>query len=150
MSPADLPQSLLFLMFLALFVLLGIYPAWQKTARLIRKAIATSKQPPATAADFPVIVPTEGTAEQQPVLQLDTLESLVFLRLVLHNGKSLSRKQINATLHLEPALLKTTLEALLHRGLLKITMTALPIIRFQLTERGRAYGLQTGVILPDY
>ncbi len=57
----------------------------------------------------------------------------------MHDGKSLSRKQLNVDLHLEPARLKTTLDSLLHRGLLKITMTALPIVRFQLTEKGRSH-----------
>ena len=148
MSLDDLPQSNLFLIFLALFVLLGIYPAWQRTAAIIRKFLAANSKPESTNSDSYSPESTELFAEQPPTLQLDTLESIVFHYLVQNDGKSLSRKQINADLHLQPLLLKTTLESLLHRGLLKITTGTLPIIRFQLSEKGRSYAQQTGAALP--
>ena len=148
MSLDDLPQSILFLIFLALFVLLGIYPAWQRTAAIIRKILAAYNKSASSNNDSYANEPTEIFDEQQPTLQLDTLESIVFQRLVQSDGKSLSRKQINADLHLQPLMLKTALESLLRRGLLRITMTALPIIRFQLTEKGRIYAQKTGAALP--
>ena len=148
MSLADFSQSIPFLIFLTLFVLLGIYPAWQRTAAIIRKFLADSNKPETPVSDIYSTEPAEIFAEQQPTLQLDTLESIVFQRLVQADGKSLSRKQINADLHLEPAHLKTTLNSLLRRGLLQITMTALPIIRFQLTEKGRNHAQQSSAARP--
>lgn len=146
MALADLSQPIMFLLFLVLFVLLGIYPAWQKTAAIIRKFLAASNRPDSTDKDILPSEPTNFVAKLQPTLQLDTLESIVFQRFVMTDGKSLSRKQINADLHLEPAHLKTALDSLLHRGLLQITITALPIIRFQLTEQGRDYAQDSGAI----
>ena len=141
MTPTDLPQSILFLIFLALFVLLGIYPAWQRTAALIRKYLADSNKSAATNIDSYSTEPAEIIAVQQSSLQLDTLESLVFQRLIQNDNKSLSRKQINADLHLEPALLKNTLESLLQKGLLRVTLTTLLTPRFQLTEKGHGHAL---------
>ena len=148
MSLADLSQSIPFLIFLVLFVLLGIYPVWQRIATIVRKILADSNNPEAIDSDISAGEPAGSFAEQQPTHQLDTLESIVFQQLVMNDGKSLSRKQLNAGLHLEPARLKTALDSLLHRGLLKVTMTALPIVRFRLTERGRNYARETGAVLP--
>ena len=147
MALAELSQPILFLIFLAIFVLLGIYPIWQRTAAIIRKFLTERNKSKATNGDSST-EPEELLVKQQPPLQLDTVESLVFQRIVQNDDKSLSRKQLNADLHLEPALLKSTLEALLHRGLLQITMTALPIIRFQLTEKGHLYAQQSHLTSP--
>lgn len=148
MALADLSQAIPFLLFLTLFVLLGVYPAWQRTAALIRKFLAASNKAVISPDDSYLDQPNDFIAEQLPALQLDTVETIVFQRLILNDGKNPSRKQLNADLHLEPALLKTTLDSLRHKGLLQITMTALPIIRFRLTEKGRKYAEQSGAASP--
>jgi len=54
-SLPDLPQHILFLIFLLFFVVAGIYPAWKKLAAEIRKILKKAEQSP--AMDF---IPFDG------------------------------------------------------------------------------------------
>ncbi len=143
---SDLPLSFLFLFFLLIFVLIGLYPAWQRTAAKIRKHLQASGKP---QEPLPEPFKSEQTAifsGQQTTLALNDFEIFVLKRLAQNGGKALSRKQINADLHLEPAILSTTLESLRRRRLIQIAMTPLLGIRFYLSENGRDYAIEQGFI----
>ncbi len=137
----DLPQAIQFIIFLALFVLLGIYPAWKKTARLIRDALRKAK----TAEDTAPTTPSEPD-EQQLHAQLNDFEIFILRRLAGESQKALSRRKINAELHLELPMLKAALKSLQHRGLIRVSVGNLRGLRFSLSSSGRSYAIEKGFI----
>lgn len=145
MPLSDLPQPILFIIFLALFVLSGLYPAWKKLAAIIRKTLKQIEQPEKTATNIYAEAPS--TAHKPPAdLQLNDFELFILNRLAQSYGKSLTRKQINAGLHLEPQIVKTSLKSLLNKGLIYLQISSLFSLRYSLSETGHQYALEQGLI----
>ncbi len=144
MPLSELPQSILFVVFLSLFLLIGIYPAWKRTLARLRKLLQEASNTESPEESFTTTEPAATAAP--PHLKLDDYELLVLGRFVQQIGKPLSRKQLDAELHLERSDLNHALESLLKRGLLQVSMTSFFGIRFQLSAAGRAYGVALGFI----
>ena len=142
----DLPLSLPFILFLLLFVLIGIYPAWKRTLEKIRARLK------AASRDAPLDLEQDSPrsrrkqVEQFAELQLNDFEILILWQLAQSGTKGLSRKQLRSKLLLEPPVLRKALEALLHRGMVEVTITSFFGLRFYLSKRGRNYAVQQGYI----
>ena len=149
MSFADLPVSVLFLLFLFIFTLVGSYPAWKKGLIKIRQ-ILKSLEPPhkLDAGMFKTVQAARPDDWQAPGVQLNSYENLVFRRLA--QGKGISRKQLGADLHLSPASINKTLLSLNRRGFVQVAVTHLLGVRFSLTERGRSYAVAQDVVPSIY
>jgi len=146
MPLSDLPQSILFTIFLLLFVLIGVYPTWKKTAALLRRALQKNEQ----AADSDILTTSSEQAgfhaDQHHAAQLNDFETFILHRLAQNSSKALSRRQINAELHLEPQMLKPALESLLQRGLLRMSIGFIGGTRYYLTASGYNYAIDQGFI----
>ena len=150
MSLFDLPQSVMFLLFLSLFVLVGIYPVWQRLSVKIRKTLKAQYE-----SGVPVEDGGNSFEYDQEALFVDPLittplndyEVFVLRRLAQSDGVALSRKKITADLFLGPVNIKSALDSLLKRGMLHIGISYLLGIRFSLSERGRNYALGQGFVV---
>lgn len=144
MSFADLPVSVLFLLFLFIFTLVGSYPAWKKGLAKIRKILKSLDSPRnLDAGIFKTRQAARPDEWQASGARLNSYETLVFRHLV--QSKGLSRKQLAADLHLAPASIKKTLLSLNRRGFVQVAVTYLLGVRFSLTEKGRTYAAEQDV-----
>ncbi len=136
MLSADLSTAILFILFLMLFVAIGIFPAWKRTARRLRDLLARRAQPGPPAAG----------AEEGESLRLDDFDIFVLRRLAQAGGQGLSRRQLQAALHFEPLLLGKTLASLQERGLVEVVMPLGFGSRLCLSARGRAFAAREGYL----
>jgi DNA-binding MarR family transcriptional regulator len=143
---SDLPESIQFIAFLLIFVLIGVYPAWKKTAAMIRKALQkAAKQEQADTIQMADDL-FEPSIDQHLDAQLNDFEIFIIRRLAQNSKKGLSRRKINAALHLEPATLKTALNSLLRRGLIHMSVSYFFGIRYHLSATGHDYAIDQGFI----
>ena len=143
----DLPIAILVALFLAVFVLIGIHPALQRTAQRIRKLVHTaaqSQQPAAAAFEDPY---AEIFSEQPGFGPLNDFEIIVLRRFAQDGDKALNRKQVNAPLLLDEDVLRKTLSSLHRRGMLQITVSTLLGLRYLLADAGHRYAVEQGYII---
>ena len=147
MPLSDMPMRHLVILFLAVFVLIGINPAIQKAAVSLRKLFSSAaqrKEPIGTRLDD---VHAEIFAESRTSRQLNDFEIIVIRRLAQAGGKALSRKQLNAPLLLGTAVLHKTLKSLHRRELIHVRISTLLGQRFTLSETGRRYTIEQGYVI---
>jgi len=138
-------MPVLFAIFLLLFVLLGIYPAWKRTATRIRRFL--SEQQNQLGLDLPDLSRKEQPADPAADSRnLNDFEVFILRQLAWSGGKGLSRRQLVEQLHFDPALVKQTLASLLDRGLIGIGLPTLFGFRFTLSAAGHAYAVARGYI----
>jgi len=143
---ADLSTAILFILFLMLFVAIGIFPAWKRTAGRLRDLLARRAQPgqlDADAAEVPAPILSGGEGES---LRLDDFDIFVLRRLAQAGGQGLSRRQLQAALHFELPLIGKTLASLQQRGLVEVVMPFGFGSRFCLSARGRAFAAGEGYL----
>jgi uncharacterized membrane protein len=144
---SELPLSVLVILFLAVFVLVGIYPALERAATKLRKLVhitAQSKKPVAALLDD---LHAELFAQQPTTGPLNDFEIFVLRRLAQARGKALTRKQVNSTLLFSKKTIHKTLRSLNRRGLVHVKMSLLLQQRFALSEAGRRYAIEQGYIV---
>ncbi len=147
MPLSDLPMSVLFIFFLMFFVLIGIYPAWKRSAAKIRKFLEEQTKSLEPLTELFEQPQAEPPLAAQPMAQsLNDFETLVLWQLSQTSGKALSRRQLNETLHLESTTLKQTLESLSQKKLVRVAISSFFGIRFSLSETGHAYAVAKGYI----
>ncbi len=147
MPLSELPVSVMVVLFLTVFVLIGISPALKRTAERIRKLLHPAAQAKKPVAPLLKDVYAEIFSEQSTSRQLNDFETIVLRRLSQAGDKALSRKQVNAPLLLGKAILHKTLRSLHRRGLIHVKMSTLLGQRFTLTEAGRRYAIEQGYII---
>jgi hypothetical protein len=147
MSLSDIPLNALVVLFLAIFFLIGIYPAVKRTVERLRKLVHSAAQPKTPIAPLLNDVHAEIFADQSISRQLNDFETLVLRRIAQAGGKPLSRKQVNAPLLLGTAILHKTLSSLHRRRLIHVKLSTLLGQRFALSETGRQYALEQGYII---
>ncbi len=143
----EVSPAVLFVLFLTVFVLIGIYPAVKRTLRRIRKLLdsaAQANQPMAALLDN---IHAELFTSPATAGPLNDFEIIVLRRLARVDSKALSRKQLNASLHFGDKTLQKTLHSLNRRGFIQLKISFLPRPRFALSEAGRAYAIEQGYIL---
>lgn len=129
------------MVFLLLFMLVGIYPAWKRTSAKIREFIQKHAKPGGLSAGDLDAGQSAMFVSQPLTSPLDDFEIMVLRRLAQNGAKGLTRKQIDADLFLGLETVKEALQSLLHRGLIHVAMTILLSVRFYLSEEGHAYAL---------
>lgn len=136
MPLGDLPLPVQFLLFLLVFVLIGLYPAWKRSAAKIRRhLLRRAEAPPRAQLGFSELLPAaSGQYDSKP---LDSYEILILRRLAQAGTGGLSRRQLGRVLFLDAANVRRTLQALHNRGLLEITVGQLLGVRFALSAKGR-------------
>jgi len=139
-------MAILFLVFLLVFVLVGIYPAFQRTAAKIRRFIKAHEKPVWTRID--ILQNTQPTTYELPLqnLTLHEFEIFILRRLAQAGRKGLTRKQINADLHFEPEVVKNTLASLKGKRLIQVVMNVRPGMYFGLSEQGRRFAFEQGYL----
>lgn len=147
MPLSDMPMRLLVILFLALFVLIGINPAIQKAAVSLRKLLRSAAQRKELIGTRLDDVHAEVFAESRSSRQLNDFEIIVIRRLAQAGGKALSRKQLNAPLLLGTAVLQKTLKSLHRRELIHVSISTLLGPKFSLSETGRRYAIEQGYII---
>ncbi len=147
MPLSDLPISLLVVLFLTVFVLIGINPALQKIAvklRKLRHSAAQRKNPAATRLEN---LHAEIFADQYSSQGLNDFEIIVIRRLAQAGGKALTRNALNEPLLFGTAILHKTLKSLHRRRLIHVKISTLLGQRFTLSEAGYHYAKEQGYIL---
>lgn len=130
--PADDPSlTIAFVLFLVAFVLIGIYPAWQRTAWKLRNYMNPLDN---------------SAANEQALASLDEVEFLLLQRLARFPGKNPSAKHLAMELHLNSALVEQTLDALGSKGLVRFYRPYLASKRYKLSAKGRVYAIEQGFI----
>jgi hypothetical protein len=147
MALSDMPMRLLVILFLAVFVLIGINPAIQKAAVSLRKLLHSVAQRKELIGTRLEDVYAEMFAESRTSRQLNDFEIIVIRRLAQAGGKTLSRKQLNAPLLLGTAVLHKTLKSLHRRELIHVRISTLLGQRFTLSETGRRYAIEQGYVI---
>jgi len=147
---ADLPMAIMFILFLMLFVAIGIYPAWKRTAVRLRNFLRTREQllrPGVGPLAEPEEEPEPSTFElRRQALQLNDFEIFVLRRLAQAGAGGLSSRQLQAELHFDPPLVRKTLDSLLERGLVQEALPTLLGRRFHLSARGRDFAAGQGYL----
>ena len=147
MPLSELPLSLLVIIFLTVFVLIGINPGLQRAARKLRKRLHfadLSKDPFSTRLNGLHAGLFAGPPSSRP---LNDFEMIVLQRLAQSGGKSLSRKELNASLLLGPSILHQTLDSLFGREMVAVTVSPLLFQQFTLTATGRRYVIEQGYMV---
>lgn len=138
--------SLLFLIFLLLFMLIGQVPGLQ---RKIMKLLGLPDE------DAPVEAmrgeaPEAGrkaVLKAQETSSLDELEYMALRHLALARGRGLSLKRISSELHLGRHRTQAALSSLRKKGLIRQASFFGLGNRFYLTEKGRSAAIAQGFIL---
>ena len=139
MPLSDLPMPIMFLFFLLLFLLVGIYPAWKRTAAKLRGLLKGQEQEGGlSAGDFE----TELAVEQPLSAPMDDFEIMVLRRLAQNGSKGLTRKQIDADLFLGKETVIKSLQALMRRGMIYLAISPLFSFRFYLSDQGYSYAIE--------
>lgn len=131
MSGDEPSLTIAFILFLVAFVLIGIYPAWQRTAWKIRNYLN------------PI---DDSAGSQKSVATLDEVEFLLLQRLARSHGKSPSAKRLASELHLNLTLVEQALDSLGSKGLVRFFRPYLSGKRYTLSTRGRSYSAEQGFI----
>jgi hypothetical protein len=147
MPLSDMPMRLLVILFLAVFVLIGINPAIQKAAVNLRKLLRSAAQRKELISTRLDDVHAEIFAASRSSRQLNDFEIIVIRRLAQAGGKALSRKQLNAPLLLGTAVLHKTLKSLHRRELIHVRISPLLGQKITLSETGRRYAIEQGYVI---
>ena len=115
-----MPIRLLVILFLVVFVLIGINPAIQKAAVSLRKLLCSAAQRKELIGTRLDDVHAEIFAESLTSRQLNEFEIIVIRRLAQAGGKALSRKQLNDPFLLGTAVAHKTLKSLHRRELIHV------------------------------
>jgi len=146
MPIADLPMALMFLIFLLLFVVIGIYPAFQRAGRRLRRFIREHEK--LVWSQVEVLSSAQPTSFETPhqVVSLNDFEIFILRRLAQAGGKGLTRRQINADLHFDPVIVKSALAALIERGLVQVALPLPLRLRYGLSPEGREFAIDQGYL----
>jgi hypothetical protein len=147
MPLSDFPMSAQVVLFLIVFVLIGIYPFIKRSMAQLRKmmdALETRRQGPSLPRGD---VHQELFADQRADGPLNDYEIIVLRRIAQAGGKAMSRKHINASLLFGDEVLARTLKSLYRRGYLNLRISRFLGMRFVLSSAGRRYALEQGYIV---
>jgi hypothetical protein len=149
---SDIPLSSLVVIFLAIFILIGIYPAFKRNALKIRKLLEDKTRSGEPFASMRDNAHAEIFTDYPSSEPMNDFEIIVLRRIAMARGKALSRKQINEPLLFGDAVLGRTLRSLYRRRMISLRISKFIGQRFVLSEAGRRYALEQGYIvqIQDY
>jgi len=127
----DVSLTIPFLLFLTAFVLIGIYPAWQRTEMHIRNFLN----------------PRDNSAsETGAVSTLDEIEFLLLQHLARDHRHMISAKRLAVELHLDAAAVEQELSALCDQQLVRFSRPFLVRKHYRLSARGYQFAIEQGFI----
>ena len=147
MPLSELPLSAQVVLFLTIFVLIGIYPFIKKSMAQLRKLMDARDKPREMFSSLIKDVHQEMFSEHLTSGPLNDFEIIVLRRIAQAGGKAMSRKQINESLLFGDAVFTRTLKSLYRRGYLKLRISKFMEQRFLLSESGRRYAVEQGYIV---
>lgn len=147
MPLSDIPLSAQVILFLAVFVLIGIYPFIKKSMVQLRKLLDAADNPQKMFSSQIRDVHQDMFPKQLTSGPLNDFEIIVLRRIAQGGGKAMSRKQINESLLFGDAVLNRTLMSLYRRGYLNLRISKFMGKRFILSEPGRRYAVEQGYIV---
>ena len=133
MTDDDLPLAIPFLLFLTAFVLIGIYPTWQRTEWRIRNYLHPRD---------------DSAADTTPPAPLKEIEFLLMQRLALTRGNMFSAKRLAGELHLQEKAVEAALATLNREKLVRFSRPFLIGKHYALSARGHRFAIGMGFI-PD-
>lgn len=146
MPIADLTLALMFVIFLALFVIIGIYPSFKRGASRIRSYIHQQEKQSWTGVEVLKNAQQSSFTTPQQLLRLNDFEIFVLRRLAQAGGKGLTRRQLQDDLHFDPVIIRDALASLSDQGLVQAEFLSLFRIRFGLSVRGREFAVEQGYL----
>lgn len=145
-SPAELPLKDMFIIFLSLFVAMGLVPFFEK---IISRLHEHSR--PRNEGDMSEPTQVQKGLESkhvEPAVEIELYDfEVIVLRLLAAAGwKGLSLAAIVSALHLEPDFVRKTLLSLEKSGL--VTFVEIPLLGtyYFLTREGRRYSVRQGFL----
>ncbi|KIH77088.1 hypothetical protein SAMN05660860_00409 [Geoalkalibacter ferrihydriticus] len=129
--------------FLAVFVLIGLFPFFKKSLGRFFDDLNSLRR-----FRTPIIAPvaTEPDAAAKDPSRLNDMEHLVFTHLAQTGAKGESLPAMAQSLHMESRLIAQTLKSLNQKGLVAIAPGFGIIKRLTLSKKGRALALEKGVV----
>jgi hypothetical protein len=142
----DVPMTIMFVVFLVLFLGSFLYPVWKSRAAKLRDLLRSRRasRGPAVGPIEEPLAATFETPRQQ--LLLNDFDVFILRRLALAGRRGLSRRQLQAELHFSPGLTGKTLASLQERGLIRMVMPLGFASRFCLSARGRDFAVEQGYL----
>ncbi len=147
MPLSDIPISSLVIIFLAIFVVIGIHPAIKRGALKLRKLLEEAAKSGESFVSMLENPHAEIFSDYPSSEDLNDFEIIVLRRIAQAGGKALSRKQVNETLLFGDAVLTRTIRSLYRRRLISLRVSKFLGQRFVLSEAGRRYALEQGYIV---
>ena len=147
MPLSDFPLSAQVILFLTIFVLIGIYPFIKKSMAQLRRLMDAGDKPQEMFSSLVKDVHQDMFSENLTSSPLNDFEIIVLRRIAQAGGKAMSRKQINESLLFGDAVLTKTLKSLYRRGYLKLRISKFMEQRFILSDVGRRYAVEQGYIV---
>ncbi|MGD9342676.1 MAG: hypothetical protein PVJ25_01515 [Desulfuromonadales bacterium] len=147
MPLSDIPLSAQVILFLTIFVLIGIYPFIKKSMAQLRKLMDAADRPQKMFSSLVKDVHQEVFPDKLTSGPLNDFETIVLRRIAQTGGKAMSLKQINESLLFGDAVLTRTLKSLYRRGYLNLRISKFMGRRFILSESGRRYAEEQGYIV---
>jgi hypothetical protein len=144
---SDIPLSFLVVIFLAIFVLIGIYPAFKRNVLKIRKLLEDKTRSGDPFASMLDDAHAEIFTDYPSSEPMNDFEIIVLRRIAMARGKVLSRKQVNEPLLFGDAVLGKTLRSLYRRRMISLRRSKFIGQRIVLSEAGRRYALEQGYIV---
>jgi len=144
---SDIPLSVQVILFLTIFVLIGIYPFIKKSMAQLRKLMDAADRPQKMFSSLVKDVHQEVFPDNLTTGPLNDFEIIVLRRIAQTGGKAMSRKQINESLLFGDAVLTRALKSLYRRGYLNLRISKFMGRRFILSESGRRYAEEQGYIV---
>ena len=141
-SLSDLPLPIMFLLFLMIFLLVGLYPAWKRVASKIRMLLKSHDKDGMGDADSYESQHVVEFDNQELDSQINGFEIMVIRKLAQNESKGLTRKQIDAELFLGKETVNSALQSLMRRGFIYVAISPLLRIRFYLSDQGRIYAFK--------
>lgn len=141
------PLPVLVVLFLAVFILIGINPALKRAAKRLRLwflAAVQTKDPVVKHIEDAHAGIFEKSSGSRP---LNDFEIIVLRRIAQAGGKSLTRKEVNEPLLFGSKILNRTLASLHNRGLIQVRVSSLLGLRFALSAFGRRYAAEQGYMV---
>ncbi|HEX9776603.1 MAG TPA: hypothetical protein VGA63_00505 [Geopsychrobacteraceae bacterium] len=140
--PTELPLAILFLVFLALFVLIGTSPLLPRLLALLGGLLRDSRRGPAAGTREP------GAPEdvRWKDSALNDYEILVLRKLAMSGGKGLSSRALADALYFQPPTVRKHLHSLNRKGLVRAVKPYPFGERFYLSAPGREYALEHDLV----
>ncbi|PLX78241.1 MAG: hypothetical protein C0616_15025 [Desulfuromonas sp.] len=144
----DPVMTVLFVVFLAGFVLMGMYPTLQRFAGRLRRMLGEvvaeveaqsdeERHDGEYHDDDPVLPASNVMHDRHP--PLDGYAWFAFRQIAQGGRTGLSFRQIRDALHVETAAVREVLETLQQQGLVAVVVRMPLRVRYVLTKRGRAH-----------